>query len=416
MTPGLLTAVAAVLALLGISSGVVGVLSVQRRAALVHDVGDFSGPLSVRAQDIYRSLSDADATAANAFLANGVEPAALRQRYLDDIARAGAALAAALRDADDQGAAELGVLSAQVPVYTGLVETARAYNRQGVPLGGAYLREASGLMRQTILPAAHRLFQIEADRLAAAQRDAARFPWAALLVTSAALVALVAAQVYLTRRTNRLINVGLAVASLAAVAALGWSGLALTGAGAHVNDGRRDGSAQVEVLAEARVAALQARADEALTLIARGDGATFEKDYVAATQALVGADGSGGLLGRALAGAPSEGDRVLIGEAVTRAQEWLSVHKRLRELDDGGQYLQAVRLAGQSDPQGSAAAFARLEEALAQGIAATNDRFDASADRAEGALRGADIALIALTLVLLAGAVLGLQRRIGEYR
>ncbi|MFC7485026.1 hypothetical protein ACFQX7_40180 [Luedemannella flava] len=175
-TPGLLAAVTVGLVVIGLVAGVAGVLAVRQRAALVRDVGTFSGPLSVRAQDIYRSLSEADATAANAFLANGVEPAALRQRYLDSIAQATASLAVALRDADDRGAAKLDVLARELPVYTGLVETARSYNRLGTPLGGAYLREASGLMRQTLLPAAHDLFQIEADRLAQAQRDGATFP------------------------------------------------------------------------------------------------------------------------------------------------------------------------------------------------------------------------------------------------
>jgi len=35
------------------------------------------------------------------------------------------------------------------PIYAGEIETARADNRQGFPLGAAYLREASGLMRST---------------------------------------------------------------------------------------------------------------------------------------------------------------------------------------------------------------------------------------------------------------------------
>lgn len=46
------------------------------------------GPLSLDGQQIYRALSDADATAASAFLSGGLEPAAARRRYLTDIAAA----------------------------------------------------------------------------------------------------------------------------------------------------------------------------------------------------------------------------------------------------------------------------------------------------------------------------------------
>ncbi|MFC7485025.1 hypothetical protein ACFQX7_40175 [Luedemannella flava] len=231
-----------------------------------------------------------------------------------------------------------------------------------------------------------------------------------------ALAALAAAQVLLARRTNRVINVGLAVATVAALTSLGWSTIALTGAGGHLDDGRERGSTQVHVLAEARVAALQARADEALTLVARGDGAAFEKDFVATVERLAGADGASGLLGQALAGASDDRDRQLIQEAIDQARRWVALHKEVRGLDDGGQYLDAVKRATDPGAQGLPATFGHVDDALTRGLAAANDRFDAAADDADGALRGADIAIIVLTLLLVAAAVVGLQRRIGEYR
>src|SRR5690348_8411491 len=92
-TPGRLTALMILLVLLGLLAGIASVVGVAQRGALVDRLRDNSGPQAVRAQQLYRSLSDADATAAAAFLAGGIEPAGLRQRYQDDIAAAGAALA-----------------------------------------------------------------------------------------------------------------------------------------------------------------------------------------------------------------------------------------------------------------------------------------------------------------------------------
>ncbi|MBM0239138.1 hypothetical protein JNW88_21985 [Micromonospora sp. ATA32] len=152
-TPRRLAAVLAGLVALGFVVGVVGFTGVRQRADLIDGVTSRSGTLVVAAQDLYRALSDADATAASAFLSGGVEPAAQRDRYQNDVAEAAAALAviAAGRSGDGARDGAVGVIAAELPVYTGLIETARAYNRQGLPVGAAYLREASGLMRQRML-------------------------------------------------------------------------------------------------------------------------------------------------------------------------------------------------------------------------------------------------------------------------
>src|SRR6266581_7886662 len=118
--------------------------------------GDWSSDVcSSDLQQIYRALSDADATAASAFLSGGLEPIAARRRYQADIAQAAAHLESATAAAGHSPAArDLARLSAGLPVYAGEVETARADNRLGLPLGAAYLREASSLMRGALLPAA----------------------------------------------------------------------------------------------------------------------------------------------------------------------------------------------------------------------------------------------------------------------
>ena len=143
------------LVLLSLVWGAVAVWVVSQRASGASDVVGVSEPLSVDGQQIYRALSDADATEATAFLAGGLEPLAARQRYLADIAQASRHLEAATAAAGHSPAARnLATLSAGLPVYAGEVETARADNRLGYPLGAAYLRDASSLMRGTLLPAA----------------------------------------------------------------------------------------------------------------------------------------------------------------------------------------------------------------------------------------------------------------------
>src|SRR5882757_5960432 len=143
-TPGRLRVLMVGLVVLSLVWGAFAAWAVYQRASGANDVVGTSEPLSLDGQQIYRALSDADATAASAFLSGGLEPLAARHRYQADIAQAAAHLESATAAAGHSPAArDLAKLSAGLPVYTGEVETARANNRLGLPLGAAYLREAS---------------------------------------------------------------------------------------------------------------------------------------------------------------------------------------------------------------------------------------------------------------------------------
>jgi hypothetical protein len=214
--------------------GAIAAWTVAVRTSAANGVVTVSEPLSLDAQQIYRALSDADATEAAAFLSGGLEPLALRRRYEADIVQAARHLEAATTSAGQSSTgSRLATLSAGLPVYSGLVETARADNRLGQPLGAAYLREASGLMRATLLPAARDLYTQENSQLASADRRATALPYTALAVAVIAILMLSAVQWWLARRTNRMVNPGLLVATVATLVALIWRISALTVARAH---------------------------------------------------------------------------------------------------------------------------------------------------------------------------------------
>jgi hypothetical protein len=409
-TPGRLTGLTVLVTALAVLAGLAAVIGTVRRAGLADAVRGRSGPLTVTAQQLYRSLSDADATAAAAFLASGVEPADLRSRYQADIAAASAALTTASGAADSDQAA-LRRIAGALPVYTALIDTARAYNRMNLPLGAAYLREASGLMRQTLLPAAAQLYRSRTARLADDRGGAAGLPWLALLLVLLTLGALVLTQAYLLRRTNRMVNLGLASATAAGLAVLLWLLISWAGSAGALHAGERDGSAQVQAVSQARVSALQARADEALTLVAHGNGASFEADYVKASGQLRDE------LQRAAGQAADPAVRGVLRDAVAKASQWHSVHVKLRAADDGGRYGDAVTLAiGTQDPAGAAALSAAVDADLAKAIAAASAEFDRDAARAGRALTATGLGFAALVLLLLAGAVAGIRQRIDEYR
>ncbi|NBH01834.1 hypothetical protein [Amycolatopsis sp. SID8362] len=418
-TPGRLTVIAVGLVLLSLLAGLVATLSVQNRDDTITGVIDHREPLAAAAQQVYRSLSDADATAASAFLSIGTEPPELRQRYERDIAEAGAALAKAASDASDVAAAvaPVDVLNQSLPVYTGLVETARANNRLGYPVGASYLREASELMRAKILPAAQDLYRVDTERLIDEQDGATGFPWLATILVVALLAALIAAQVYLTKRTNRLLNVGLVVATAAVVVSLLWGAVALIVQGSLVGSGQDDGSHRVDVLVRARIAALQARADETLTLVARGDGAAYEKDFGTNAAQLVGPDGQGGLLGEAR-GLIQDGEGATkVADAAKAANDWLKAHKEVRAQDDAGQYQEAVDFAVLEDKtDGSAPAFRRLDDSLQAAIDVGRQEFLDDTHNGDRALTLLAPGLAVLAVVAAAGVTMGIRERLREYR
>jgi hypothetical protein len=419
-TPGRLVVLLAVAVVLCLATGIAAALDIGHRRATLTAVTERGSRLMAAAVDLYGSLSDADATSAGAFLAIQPEPADLRKRYDTDVAKAADALSRAaagarIGDAGDGGASATLVaqMSRQLPVYTDLVAMARLYNKLRLPLGAAYLREASSMIQDTMLRAAKRLYEEQSRLLSAAQADAARTPWPVLGLGGLAVAWLAAVQVYLTRRTNRLVNVGLLAAAAATAAALGWFWVASVSAAGHSAASRRDGTAQVEALAAARIAGLRARSDEALTLVAQGNGKPYEDHFVTTMGELAGPDG---LLSRTRAQIRDTDTRPLIERAVTAADAWNTRHGELRSADDSGHYSQAVQLATDGTLESTAGRFTSLDSALDTAIAHARGRLNAQANLARSALRGVDAGVAALALLAAALAAAGMAPRLREYR
>lgn len=406
-TPGRLSLLALLLVLVSLLVGASTATSVQRRSEALEALADRSEPLAFAAQEVYRAMADADATASSAFLSGGVESATLRGRYEADVARAAAALSAATSEStrSPELTGALSTLSGQLPVYTGLVETARAHNRLGNPVGAAYLREASTLMRSRLLPAARELYGVETGNVVRDLEDAGSLPWLEFLLGVLALVVLVFAQRFLTRRTNRVLNPGLVVATALTAISLLWV-LAASVLVVYNASASKDEATLVDLLARARIATLTARGDETLTLVARGSGTSYEAEYVEVDKALKD------LLGRVrvMAGAPP------VAEAVEHHARWREAHREVRAADDAGDFTTAVGLALGQDARGAATAFDALDSDLVEAIGASRAELTDAIGRARAALGGVVPAVVVLALLSAAASVSGLWQRLKEYR
>ncbi|MEU4213004.1 hypothetical protein AB0F13_23930 [Streptomyces sp. NPDC026206] len=428
--PGRLRIIGAVLAALLVVFGAVTAWQVSDRSAAADAVVGHSQPLSADAADIYRSLADADTAAAGGFLAGGQEPRTVRQRYEKDISLASQLLVKAAANADptDPAGRQIARLNEQLPVYTGLVESARVNNRQGLPLGGAYLRYASDRMREELLPAARALYETETGRLGSDYGDAKALPWAAFATGVAALGALGWAQRRNYLRTHRVLNHGLLASTAAATVLLLWLAVGHGLARAGMTDSYEHGARSLQVLNEARIAALQARGDESLTLVARGAVLTpqgsdaYEASYGAGMRKLVGGDGAfaggparGSLLDRARSLADGTAGGEPVASAIENVRQWQQRHHDARALDDNGYYERALpKVIGERSSTGES--FDRVDTGLRQALAHEQREFRRSADDGRGALAGLAAGAVVLAVLGAAGAALGIGRRLSEYR
>ncbi|MET7849158.1 hypothetical protein ABZT48_13170 [Streptomyces avermitilis] len=421
--PGRLRLIGAVLALLVVAFGAVTAWQMTDRSAAADDVLHSSQPLSAGAADIYRSLADANTTASSGFLAGGEEPAASRTRFEEDIRTAADKLvvAAANSEPGSPSADTIAKLNKLLPEYKGLIERARANNRQGFPLGGAYLRYANDTMQQKMLPAAQDLYTKENQRLRSDYDSATPYPWAAIGLGVLVLAALAWAQRRNYRRTNRVLNQGLVAATAASAVVLLWLVVGHTVARAGLDSSYDHGVRSLNVLHDARIASLNARGNENLTLVSRGAETKTLPDESVEDVFDYNFKQDMKKLSAGLAEAKSLADDQAGGQPVTAAtgnmEEWQSRHRAARAADDSGNYQAALdKVIGSKADKPTGECFDGVDHNLELALAHEETEFKQAAGDGRDAMTGLSVGAAVLAVLGAAGAVLGIGRRLSEYR
>ncbi|MFI6404515.1 hypothetical protein [Streptomyces sp. NPDC050548] len=419
--PGRLRAIGALLALLVVAFGAVTAWQTDSRASAADDVLHHSQPLSSDAADIYRSLADANTMAATGYLAGLQETQDTRDQYEKDIKRAASKLvtAAANTDPGTSSAAYITDLNELLPQYKGLVESARANNRQGFPVGGAYLRAANDTMQNKMLPTAQKLYQSENARLSTDYGNATPYPWFAIALGLVALGGLAWAQRRNYQRTNRVLNHGLVAASATTAVVLLWVVVGHTVARAGLNDSYDHGVKSLNVLHDARIASLKARSDENLTLVSRGAETRTLPDDTVRDAYDWGYDQEIAALGKGLKLADSLADdsagRAPVTVANKSMTEWISRHKQVSAYNNEGNY-QKARDGVIGTDDATAECFQAVDASLQTALTHETKEFQRSAGDGLDAMTGLTVGAAVLAVLGAAGAVLGVGRRLSEYR
>lgn len=406
-TPGRLRRRMALLVLGCVLTAILSAVAGTDRTDATGDAGARLSALDFDASELYESLNGANASAATGFGADRAGSPTMLARYdsyvtgaylrlqhaqglLGQLGSAGSTDSTDTVTADQAAAESIGY---GLPRYTADVDAARALRDQGSPRASAQLGSAFELMNSTILPAAERLQRDRGAALAANDTQAAGFPYLVVLLAVVTLVGMIVVSVWEARRTKRLFNVGLAVASVAMAVVVAWWLAATAGAAGRLDDAVARGTVASQ-LGQARVLLLQARAAETSAVASGGPTGALPATLAAKFGPVTG---PGGLLDAAAtgAGAPS----AEVAAIRTATNDWQ----------------QALASQGPGS-DGSRVTFVRLTSALDTGTSGEQGQRTAAVEAASEAFTGLAVVPAILALVAAAAVAVGLGRRLREYR
>jgi hypothetical protein len=357
----------------------------------------------VRVQAIQTRVIQADADATNAFLVGGLEPAAQRADYTAALSSASGLIAEAAQNQPADGPA-LGVLNQALLDYAAQIEQARANNRQALPIGSQYLKNASADLRADAQPALTNLVNANNQRVADEFDNAGTASLWLVIMGLLTLVVLVLGLVWLARRTRRYLNLPLAAGAVIVLVTLVVGTLGLAGISSKVDTVRDGVYAATLSTAQVRIAGFDAKSNESLALIARGSGAGFEAAWKTS-------DGVVQQELQRLGRNPASEDF-----ATLPWKTYASVHQEIRKLDDTGQWEGAVTLASGTAADSGNAAFASFDTSSDKQLSALNKQTASQLDDAGGWLTFASVLGLLAGILAAVCAWWGVSLRLEEYR
>ena len=339
---------------------------------------------------------------------------------------------------------DITLISREMSRYTGLEAAAQADNQQGLPVGAAYLREASHYLTSYTLHSANDIRKFDQAQIRADDAAAAGLPWPLLAVGVLGLACLVGAQIVTARYTRRLLNPGLVVATAATLVIIAWSTTALSISLHAAGSDTAPHAAEASALAQARIDGIQAHNDDLLTLVDHGEDCaplnaiddvkcTFETQVVHSLTALkrqLRAD-----LASAATETPGPQVRTKIKNAGTATDRWLAAEQLLPTLQNlasearqepagsypryNSSFVATLIPYGSPEPQRNGAKVnwyaARFQQAIQSAIEYEWRNYDTQAGSAGSTLSGLVTGALLLGLLAAAAGGGGIGWRVSEY-
>ncbi|MDY6049208.1 MAG: hypothetical protein SPI77_01335 [Corynebacterium sp.] len=398
-SPGTMFMLILTISLILLAAGVVQFESAANRRSSIATVSSVTEPVAFSAHDLYTSLSIADAQAMGALVQQDPDVS----NYRDALYRASLAATESAAGAQraDRTLVDIGTVTMYLPVYSGLIEAGRSFDRMDNPLGSAYMGQASALMRERMMPAADSLFTATSQRVIDEQAANTRPHIIPFLLLLAGLIVLIPIQMWFYHLTRRRFNRGFLVATGLVAVCLVWGGVvqivAWTAGTADIDSYTQ--------LTQARITTQRLRADEVLGLVRRADLTTSSSEF---DSSLAGISAT---LDAIEARTDDPGMSDSLAAAHTALTEWSDFHQQVVAATRAGDYTGATTIMAVD----SASPVSRVDSILETliGISRTHARDTITTSYNANFLLGPGT--LALCIIAILALWIGVRPRLQEY-
>jgi hypothetical protein len=264
-------------------------------------------------------------------------------------------------------------------------------------------------MQQMILPDAQRLYEETSARVDAETTASTRVPAPVIIVVAVTLLFGAFSNRWLARRTQRRLNFGFVAGGLAVVIMVIWVGTVLAISTADSRSAKSTAAESLKTVTNLGITAQQARADETLSLIRRGDENVRKQSYYQRIDAMHKQLTEYLARQDAIDKTDLQGADQLLGR-------WRQADDRINSYIAVGNYQAAIQVALGTGEDDSTPAFDKLETALSNAIDESRRQLRNDILNARNVLSGATVGTVVLSIVAGVAVAIGLWPRVSEYR
>lgn len=322
----------------------------------------------------------------------------------------------------------------RIPIFTILSNiSAYEYTVGGAVASGAEISvdqfmEANRLMQQKILPANTALGTVNLSQLDSIYESYTKNVNMVMmfmqLVGVVFLILLIVTQYFLFKKTHRVFNKGLLLATILFSFNLFYSTKALNSVKADLYSAKQEAFDSLNTLWSARAESYNAKALQSLYLLHNGTGIVQTADTINFNLSENRMTGEGtseennskGFLTVALNNITFQAEEQAVKTASQQWAKYVEIDRQIRNLEYDSRHTEAIALfvgdgSGQSNYE-----FAKLDAALVETINVNQKAFDASIESAFRTLNMFPYITAAFLVIIIAACILGLKARIDEYK
>lgn len=396
---------------------------------VAQSVGKETAPQIVAAKDIRATLASAHSNAMNAMLTKENQGGKFWSLYRKDMNTLHMQLVNASENIS-YGDEE------RIPLYTILSNiSAYEYTVGGAVASGSKISvdqfmEANRLMQQKILPASSALNKANFTKLDSIYNSYTKNinnVVVFMLITGFIfLIVLIFTQVYLFKKTHRVLNIGLLTATILFSASLVYCGIALNSVKANLYTAKQEAFDSLNALWSAKAEAYNANAIESLYLLHNGTGIVQTADtinfnlsaarIVSDNKAALAGDKFEGYLSDALNNVTLPGEKAEVTSAIKQWAIYVDIDKQIRSLEYDSKHDAAIALCVGDEALQSNYEFIKFDSILGEVIKTNQANFNYSINSAFKTLNIFPYINAGFLVLIIAACILGMKVRMDEYK